>query len=96
MFARSSERSRKTSKRICARCSEGKLSEQPVKSEITGTVWKILAKIGDKVVEEDQIMILESMKMEIPVLAPDAGTIGKILVQEGEAVSEGQVVAILT
>ncbi|MBS0222895.1 MAG: biotin/lipoyl-binding carrier protein [Proteobacteria bacterium] len=71
------------------------MSEQPVKSEITGTVWKILSNAGDKVAEEDQIMILESMKMEIPVLAPDAGTIRKILVQEGEAVSEGQVVAVL-
>ncbi len=72
------------------------MSEQPVKSEITGTVWKILANVGDKVAEEDQIMILESMKMEIPVLAPDAGTIRGVLVQEGEAVSEGQVVAVLT
>jgi biotin carboxyl carrier protein len=71
------------------------LSEQPVKSEITGTVWRILAKVGDKVAEEDQIMILESMKMEIPVLAPDAGTIKEILVREGEAVSEGQAVAVL-
>jgi biotin carboxyl carrier protein len=74
---------------------EGKLPEQRVKSDITGTVWKILANAGDKVAEEDQIMILESMKMEIPVLAPDSGTVRKILVQEGEAVSEGQVVALL-
>lgn len=71
------------------------MSEHPVKSEITGTVWKILVKVGDEVVEEDQIMILESMKMEIPVLAPDAGTIKKILVSEGEAVQEGQTVAVI-
>ena len=71
------------------------MAEQPVKSEITGTVWKILANVGDKVAEEDHIMILESMKMEIPVLAPDGGTVREILVKEGEAVSEGQVVAVL-
>jgi biotin carboxyl carrier protein len=58
-------------------------------------VWRILAKVGDKVAEEDQIMILESMKMEIPVLSPDAGTIKEILVREGDAVSEGQAVAVL-
>ncbi len=74
---------------------EGRLPEQRIRSEIAGSVWKILANAGDKVAEEDQIMILESMKMEIPVLAPDAGTVRKILVQEGEAVGEGQVVAIL-
>lgn len=66
-----------------------------VKSEIAGNVWKIQLKPGDKVEADGEIMILESMKMEIPVLAPDAGTIRKILVQEGEAVSEGQVVAVL-
>ena len=71
------------------------MSEQRIRSEIAGSVWKILANAGDKVEEEDQIMILDSLKMEIPVLAPDAGTVRKILVQEGEAVGEGQVVAIL-
>ena len=72
------------------------MSEQPIKTEITGSVWRILVKVGDMVAEEDQIMILESMKMEIPVLAPDAGTIKEILVGEGDAVTEGQVVAIIS
>ena len=41
-----------------------------VKSEIAGNVWKIQTRPGDKVEAEGEIMILESMKMEIPVLAP--------------------------
>ena len=43
--------------------------------------------------EDDEIMILESMKMEIPVGAPTAGTIAEIVVEETESVQEGQVVA---
>jgi len=74
---------------------ESSLSEQPIKTEITGTVWQIKVAIGDKVSEEDPIMILESMKMEIPVLSPDAGVVTQILVGEGEAVTEGQTVAVL-
>jgi len=66
-----------------------------VKSEIAGNVWKIQAKPGDRVEFEGEIMILESMKMEIPVLAPKAGIIKEIVVNEGEAVAEGQLVAIL-
>ena len=66
-----------------------------VKSEIAGKVWKIETKIGDSIEEEGQIMILESMKMEIPVLSPKAGTIREIKVSEGEAIGEGQLVAIL-
>jgi acetyl-CoA carboxylase biotin carboxyl carrier protein len=64
-----------------------------VKSEIAGKVWKIVAAVGDKVEEDDEIMILESMKMEIPVGAPAAGTIAEIVVEETESVQEGQVVA---
>ncbi len=66
-----------------------------VKTEITGNVWKIVAKVGDKLEEDDPILILESMKMEIPVSAPEAGRVQAILVEEGQVVSEGSVVARL-
>ena len=37
-----------------------------IKSQIQAVVWKINVKIGDKVNEGQEIIILESMKMEIP------------------------------
>jgi acetyl-CoA carboxylase biotin carboxyl carrier protein len=64
-----------------------------VKTEITGTVWKILASVGASLGEEDPILILESMKMEIPVAAPESGKLVEILVAEGDTVTEGSVVA---
>jgi biotin carboxyl carrier protein len=66
-----------------------------VKSEIAGNVWKIQTKPGDKIEAEGELMILESMKMEIPVLAPKAGVVKEIRVAEGEAIAEGQLVAII-
>ena len=66
-----------------------------VKSEIAGNVWKILTKPGDKIEAEGELMILESMKMEIPVLSPKAGVLKEIRVAEGEAIAEGQLVAII-
>jgi acetyl-CoA carboxylase biotin carboxyl carrier protein len=71
------------------------LSEQPVKSEITGTVWRILAKVGDKVAEEDQIMILESMKMEIPVITEVPGVVRELDVEPGQTVQEGDRIALI-
>ena len=59
-----------------------------VKSEIAGIVWKIQLKPGDKVEAEGEILILESMKMEIPVLSPKAGTIKEIKVSEGETIGD--------
>ena len=71
------------------------MARKEVKSEITGSVWKIVALPGDAVGEEDPLMILESMKMEIPVLAEARGSVVEILVKESESIAEGQVVAIL-
>ena len=64
-----------------------------VKTEITGNVWKIVARVGQKLAEDEPILILESMKMEIPVSAPEAGTVKEILVAEGDVTTEGSVVA---
>jgi acetyl-CoA carboxylase biotin carboxyl carrier protein len=71
------------------------MAEIRVKSEISGSVWKIEVKVGDRVDEDTPLVILESMKMEIPLLAPQSGTVTAILVKEGEAVSEGDVAVIL-
>jgi len=66
-----------------------------IKSEITGTVWKLTSKPGDRVASGDTLIIIESMKMEIPVITEDPGTVKEILVKEKDPVAEGQVVAIL-
>ena len=66
-----------------------------VVTDVAGNVWKIVAKVGDKVAEDDTIMIMESMKMEIPVAAPRDGTLKEIMVEEGEAIPEGETVAMI-
>ncbi len=66
-----------------------------VKAELVGSVWKITSKPGDQVVEDDVLMIIESMKMEIPVTAPKAGRVKEIRVKETDVVKEGQVLVVL-
>ncbi|MCB1997487.1 MAG: acetyl-CoA carboxylase biotin carboxyl carrier protein subunit, partial [Rhodoferax sp.] len=36
-------------------------------SEVTGTVWQVMAPVGSRVAEGDTVLVVESMKMEIPV-----------------------------
>ncbi len=69
------------------------MSKIDVKSEITGKVSKIEKVVGDAVAEDEEILILESMKMEIPIVASEAGTILEILVKEGDVVKDGSIVA---
>ncbi len=71
------------------------MSEIELRSEVTGSVWRVLLKEGDTVEEDQSLMILESMKMEIPLVAPESGRIARILVKEGEPIREGQVAAVL-
>ena len=66
-----------------------------VPAAVNGNVWKILVKEGDRVEKDQQIMILEAMKMEIDIVAPVSGTISKILVETTKSVDEGQVLAVI-
>ena len=66
-----------------------------VTSEIIGSGWKIVKSQGDSVAEGEEIMILESMKMEIPVEAPVAGTLMEIKVAPEDSVEEDQVLCLI-
>ncbi|HJM20705.1 MAG TPA: biotin/lipoyl-binding carrier protein [Acidimicrobiales bacterium] len=66
-----------------------------VRAELTATVWKVVAEVGAIVTEGDELVILESMKMEIPVVAPAAGTVSEMRVSEEDRISEGDVVAVI-
>ena len=68
---------------------------EEVKAHITGVVFQVVAKPGDRVGAGDLILVLESMKMEIPVEAPRAGTVIEVRAKEGDTVQEGQTVALL-
>jgi acetyl-CoA carboxylase biotin carboxyl carrier protein len=68
---------------------------EDVKAHITGVVFQITSKAGDKLAAGDPVIVLESMKMEIPVEAPRAGVLREIKVAEGQTVQEGDTVAVL-
>lgn len=65
------------------------MAELTVRSEVTGSIWKILVAEGESVSEDQTLAIAESMKMEIPLTATDDGKVLKIFVKEGDSVAEG-------
>ena len=60
---------------------------------IPGAVWKIVKEEGDSVRKGDEIIIMESMKMEFPVTASRDGVLKKIFAKSGERVESGQILA---
>ncbi|HLL00420.1 MAG TPA: biotin/lipoyl-binding carrier protein [Myxococcaceae bacterium] len=66
-----------------------------VAAHITGTVWKIEVKVGDKVTAGQTLVILESMKMEMPIEAEQDGEVKEIRCKESQPVNEGDVLVVL-
>jgi acetyl-CoA carboxylase biotin carboxyl carrier protein len=64
-------------------------------SEITGTVWRVTAQAGQRLAPDGEVLVIESMKMEIPVCTTEGGTLLEILVAEGDMIQEGAVIARL-
>jgi acetyl-CoA carboxylase biotin carboxyl carrier protein len=62
-------------------------------SEIAGSVWKVVVEMGQSVDAGQEIVVLESMKMEIPILSPHAGTVSTLFVHEGQSVVEDDSIA---
>ncbi len=66
-----------------------------VNTNMAGNVWKVLVGVGDKVEEGQNVVILESMKMEIHIEAEASGLVKELKVNEGDFVNEGDVLLVL-
>ena len=66
-----------------------------ITASVPGKVFKVEASVGQAVKAGDNVVILESMKMEIPVVAPEDGTIASINVAVGDAVENGDILATM-
>jgi acetyl-CoA carboxylase biotin carboxyl carrier protein len=66
-----------------------------VEAPLAGNIWEVLVKVGDSVEEDDELMIIEALKMENPVYSPCDGTVKEIKVIKGEVVEEDDVLLII-
>ena len=66
-----------------------------ISAPMPGSIVEILVKVGDEVKENDEVIILEAMKMENPIFAPSDGTVKEIKVQEKDSVEADQILMVL-
>jgi biotin carboxyl carrier protein len=62
-----------------------------VKSPLAGSVFKLKVNVGDTVAANQEVAVIEALKMENPVVAPCAGKVTSISVKETDTVTDGQV-----
>ena len=64
-----------------------------VKAPMPGAVLRVLKSVGDTVDENEEILVIEAMKMETPIKAPVSGTITSLAVAQNDKIATGQVLA---
>jgi biotin carboxyl carrier protein len=64
-------------------------------SPIPGKIMKVLVNVGDIVNEDDEVMKIESMKMENPIYAPASGTVSSIGVKESDEVEVDDLLLVI-
>ena len=66
-----------------------------VTAPMVGKIVDIRVKVGDRVQEDDEIAIMEAMKMEMPIVAPASGVIKEILISVGQTCETDMVLAVI-
>ena len=67
----------------------------PVTVPMVGKIISVSVKVGDKIKEDEQVAMLEAMKMEMPIVAPVTGTVREIRVAPGQEVEAEAVIAVI-
>ena len=62
---------------------------------MVGKILKVEKKVGDRVEEDEVVMVMEAMKMEIPIVAPVTGVLKEITVSLGQAVEAEDILAMI-
>ena len=61
-----------------------------VKAPMPGKVITVKIHVGDQVVKDQEMIVVEAMKMHNPILAPGSGVVKEIYVGAGDPVQTGQ------
>ncbi len=68
---------------------------EEVRAPLAGNIWEVLVEAGSRVEEDDELVVIEALKMENPVYAPCAGTIKEVKVKKGDKVAEDDVLLVI-
>jgi acetyl-CoA carboxylase biotin carboxyl carrier protein len=66
-----------------------------VTSPMAGKIIEVKVEVGATVNENDEVIILEAMKMEMPIVAPTSGTVKEINCKRGDPVGADDVLMVI-
>jgi len=66
-----------------------------LRAPMPGKILAVLVNVGDKVNEDDEVIMLEAMKMENPIYAPAGGTVKEVKVKANDSVETEQIMMVI-
>ena len=68
---------------------------EEILAPLSGKIIQLYMAAGQSVEEDEEVLVIEAMKMETPVFAPVSGTIAEVRVKQGDEVEEDDVLALI-
>lgn len=68
---------------------------QEVRAPLAGNIWEVIVQVGSKVEEDDELLVIEALKMENTIYSPCAGTVKEIKVKKGDTIEDDGILMII-
>ena len=62
---------------------------------LAGKIVDVLVAVGTSITEDDELIVIEALKMENLVYASGEGTVKEVRVKKGDSVSDGDVLLVI-
>jgi len=66
-----------------------------ITAPMPGKICQVNVAPGDTVTAEQEVVVLEAMKMEMPIITATAGTVKSVNCSQGDAVQGGDVLVVI-
>ena len=66
-----------------------------ISAPMPGKICEVNVKAGDTVSGDQEVVVLEAMKMEMPIVTPAGGTVKSVNCSPGDAVQGGDVLVVV-
>lgn len=68
---------------------------EEVRAPLAGAIFAVLVEVGSRVEEDDELLVIEALKMENAIYSPCAGTVREIKVKKGDKVEEDDLLVVI-
>ena len=68
---------------------------EEVRAPLAGNILAVLVESGTAVQEDDELLVIEALKMENMIYSPAGGTIKEIKVKKGDSVEDGALLMVI-